>query len=342
MLGSLPRKAGMLPLTSLCLCLAAGPSSHDDEWLHNLVEEADNLEPLIETQAVQELLRAVPLLEAIEPTMIYHRPGGGYLSEAFTRKEYAALSEKRREGLSEMKVDSQRFYSTFYGSPLASMRAFDLAAMNGFSSYDGLRILDFGFGSIGQLELLASCGAVAAGTEVMPLLRAMYSEASGPRSEGFRDREGSIVMVFDRWPSGETKALAGGPFDLFISKNTLKRGYVNPPIEVPAKDRMDLGVSAAQFLREIFDSLNPGGLALIYNLGGKPAKQGEAYRPATDIHCPWSKEDFEETGFEVVALDKDDSEMAREFGHTLGWDKGASGMDLDADLYALFTLVRRP
>ncbi|MHC5114076.1 MAG: methyltransferase domain-containing protein [Planctomycetota bacterium] len=315
----------LLCLALVCLC------SRTDDALIQLALESELLRPLVRTDAARALLDAVPELPAATPTTVYYRPGGGYLAPAFTRAEYEALDADEQSGLREVAVDTERYYSTFYGSPLVSVRAFDLAAQHGIESYDGRRVLDFGFGSIGQLRLLAACGADVTGTEVMPLLKAIYAAEREPR------------MVFGRWPAeDDVVRRVGRGYDLFVSKNTIKRGYVNPVEEVDPKQRLDFGVEQGVFLDRLHDLLNPGGLALIYNIGGAPRRPDGSYNPAADIASPWPVETYERHGFQVVAIDVDDSETIRAYARALGWDKGDNPMDLENALFARFTLLRRP
>jgi len=297
--------------------------------LAELAEQAAALEPLVESDAARALLEAVDALGPAEETKIY-RASGGYLAEAYTRKEFAALDEAQRAELREVAVDTRLWYHTFYGSPLASVRAFDLAAQHGLETFDGKRVFDFGFGSLGQLELLAACGADVVGTEVMPALRALYAPYAGENPR----------LVFGRWPAEESVIEAvGDGFDLVISKNTIKRGYVAPPVEVNSRFLLDFGVEPEVFLQRLFAVLRPGGLVVFYNLGGEPAGPGEAYRPPTDIASPWSRAEYEAHGFEVLALDEDDTATAREVGFALGWE---ASMDLETALFASLTVLRRP
>jgi hypothetical protein len=314
-----------------------------DPAIDALVAEAAALRPLVQSAAALEMLDAVAVLPSVEPTSVYYRPGGGSMSPAFTQAAYDALPEPEREGARELEVDTERYYSTFYGSPLAALRAFDLAAQHGVASFDGKRVLDFGFGSVGQLHLLAACGAEAVGAEVMPLLEAIYGDGAAHASvSGPGGRSGSVRMLFGRWPAeSHIAAAAGGGFDLFISKNTIKRGYVNPPVETDPQQRLDFGVDTATFLRRLHEALAPGGLVVIYNLGGKPAAEGEPYIPMTDIASPWPRDTYRAHGFDVLVLDGDDSEMARRFGAALGWNEGENAMDLEQELFAKFTVLRR-
>lgn len=56
---------------------------------------------------------------------------------------------------------------------------------------------------------------------------------------------------------------AGTGYDLFLSKNTLKRGYIHPARE-PASPRhvVRLGISDEKYLQQVFEMLKPGGMQL--------------------------------------------------------------------------------
>jgi hypothetical protein len=296
-------------------------SPQDDPTLASLRAEARRIEPLLGTDAASELLRHVDALPAIEAhTVSYVRSDG---QEA------------------ELQVDTARFYHTFYGTPLAALRAYDVAAARGIETYRGRRILEFGYGSVGQLWLLAAAGADVVGIEVSAALEALYGDHMVFRVEGDAG-SGRCELFFGRWPTDELRESVGGGFDLFLSKNVIKRGYVAPPESAGIAPELDFGVPAEDFLRRVRECLAPGGLALFYNLGGAPAAEGERYRPATDIASPWDRAAYETAGFEVLELDADDTAVARRCARAFGWDGPPFSMELERDLFARYTLLRRP
>jgi hypothetical protein len=155
-----------------------------------------------------------------------------------------------------------------------------------------------------------------------------------------KGRNGSVKLIFGQFPAeAATVAEAGTGYDIFISKNTLKRGYIHPEQQVDPRMLVHLRVDDETYVRAMFDLLKPGGFALIYNLSPALAKEGEPYKPWADGRCPFPRELFERVGFAVVAYDNDDSAPAREMGKALGW---AESMDLQADLFGTYTLVKRP
>jgi hypothetical protein len=183
---------------------------------------------------------------------------------------------------------------------------------------------------------MAGLGADAVGVDVDPMLAALYSE---PGDQGPVEK-GRVALVIGRYPADEAvKARVGSGLDLFLSKNTLKRGYVHPD---SGRAFIDLGVDAAAFLKTLHAALKPGGYVLIYNLGPAPSPPGQPYKAMADIRTPFSREDWEAAGFRVEAFDRDDTGGARRMAAVLGWDKGPGAMDLEKGLFATYTLVRRP
>jgi hypothetical protein len=130
--------------------------------------------------------------------------------------------------------------------------------------------------------------------------------------------------------------------DLFLSKNTLKNGYIHPAEKVDPRRLVHLGVSDSAFVAVLYSILKPGGRVMIYNLCPAPAPPGKPYIPWADGRCPFPAEMWQRAGFFVMFFDRDDSEAARRMGHALGWDRGESPMDLEKDLFATFTLVTKP
>lgn len=275
-----------------------------------------------------------------------------YLSPA----QYEALPEDERAGYVEKKIDDYFFYYTRYGSPIAYARAIDLVAQEwgsvqgGPETFRDKKIVDFGFGGIGQLRMMGNMGAHVTGIEVDPLLQALYAD---PALQGEVTRPsimddvppvGSLKLVFGQWPAdAATKQAVAerGKFDLFISKNTLKRGYITPETEVDPRMLVQLGVSNEQFVQELADAMNPGGLVMIYNICPKQAPEGEPYKPWADGRCPFTREQLEAAGFEILKYDEDDTPAAREMGRRLEWDNGANAMDLENDLVVWYTLLRK-
>jgi hypothetical protein len=318
-----------------------------------LRREAGLLRSTLKTPDAHRFVIQTNYLPVIDEVTVYVRnEPRSYLTPA----QYEALPEDQRADYVETKYDDYFFYYTRYGSPLAYVRAIDLVAQQWGSAQGGpetfrdKKIVDFGFGGLGQLRMMGNMGAHVTGIEVDPLLQALYAD---PALQGEVTRPsimddvppvGSLKLVFGQWPADDATKQAvaeRGKFDLFISKNTLKRGYITPEKEVDPRMLVQLGVSNEQFVQELADAMNPGGLVMIYNICPKQAPEGEPYKPWADGRCPFTREQLEAAGFEVIKFDEDDTPAAREMGRKLEWDNGASAMDLENDLVVWYTLLRK-
>lgn len=305
--------------------------------------DAKALEAWVHTDLVKELLAATSLLPSIAVRRLYHdAEKTKYWSEAEAKR----LSDEERRALTVREVDEEFFYNTNYGTPLAYSRPLDLLGF-GKDGVVGKKILDFGFGGVGHLRLLASLGADVTGIEVDPLLRALYSEPGdqGP-IKGLRGRDGSLRLLFGSFPAEPPiREAAGAGYDLFLSKNVLKRGYIHPEQPVKERHQIKLGVDDEAFVKTVFAMLKPGGRFFIYNLAPAPSPPGKPYKSWADGRCPFPKEMLEAAGFRVVAYNQDDTAAARAMGRVLGWDKpedGEPGMDLENDLFGQYTLSEKP
>jgi hypothetical protein len=224
------------------------------------------------------------------------------------------------------------YYGTLYGSPLAYARALEVA-----SAGDTMprRVFDFGYGEIGHLRLLALVGADVTGVDVDPMLAALYSAPGDQGAFG----TGRVTLVSGGWPGDAAVAAAVGEgFDLVVSKNVLKNGYIHPAEPVTEKRMIRLGVDDDAFVRALFRVTAPRGRVLVYNLCPAPAPPGQPYIPWADGRSPFTKAQWEAAGFHVVELDRDDSPAARAMGRALGWD---ADDDLEENLFALYTLVEK-
>lgn len=312
-----------------------------------LQSEARALQPLVSSRLASDFLAETRNLPNREPRTIYQDPRTG---QYYSKAESDRLPAEQAQTLRPVVMDEERYYFTKYGSPLAYVRALELAAENGIGSLAGKRVLDFGYGAVAHLRLLAQTGAHAVGVDVDSYLRALYSqrEDEGPiRRRGVPESAwGSVSLVHGRYPADAavTKEVGGG-FSLVLSKNTLKRGYIKPSRPAEERHLIRLGVSDEVFLKSVYDDLEPGGMLLIYNLMPAQAPANKPYIPWADGRSPYTKKQFEAAGFKVLALDMNDDQFAREMGRRLGWDRNAKGevrADYEKELFALYTLVVKP
>lgn len=308
-------------------------------------EEAVMLRPLVKSDLANHVLAAAGDLPSIDGTRVVYWRGADRM--ALSEDEAMALDDAERETFRRMELDERYYYETSFGTPLAYIRALDLAAGAGFESADGAKVFDFGFGTIGHLRLLASLGADVHGAEVLGILEKFYQPSDVgwiPRAKAAGDGEqGSITLHFGLWPA-EAKLVEaiGGDYDLIISKNVLKREYVHPVRPVDPRYLVHLGVSDEVFAQRVFESLKPGGLFVIYNLYPPRVPEDQPYQPWRSGECPFDRRLMESLGFEVIAFDVDDVAVAHELARALGWDKGESPMDLMTGLRGMYTILKKP
>lgn len=302
--------------------------------------DAAAMEPLVTSGLARAFLRAAERLPEVQVREIYrHKKTRAW----FSADQAAALSEADRAELEKRDVDEQFYYTTKYGSPIAYARAMDVLGSLGFGAEGenplaGKRVLDFGYGGIGHLRLLGLLGADVVGVDVDPMLPVLYAAPTDQGAIGAAG--GSLKLVHGRWPAeaGAAEAVGGG-FDVVVSKNTLKNGYVHPAREVDKRMLVDLGVPDEEYVKAVHAALKPGGWLVIYNLCPAEAPADKPYIPWADGRCPFPREMLEKAGFEVVAFDVVDDGPAREMGRTLGWER--QGMKLEQDLFCWYTVARK-
>jgi len=314
---------------------SAAPAGDTPSRVAQLQAEAKTLAPLFKTPLVRDFLAAVPKLPGVEPRTVYRDSAR---THAWTARQAEQLPDSVRAKLVSRTLDEQFYYDTRYGSPLAYARALEVLGRNGVKGVRGMRVADFGCGMLGQLRLLAENGATTIGIDVDPLLAALYSEPGDQGAVG----PGSVTLATGQWPATEEmRRTVGEQLDLFISKNTLKNGYLHPARPVDPRLLVHLGVSDSEFVAALARSVKKGGRVLIYNLCPAPAPPDKTYIPWADGRCPFPREMWTGAGFRVLEFDRDDSPAARAMGHALGWDQGENGMKLDTDLFATWSLFQR-
>ena len=328
----LPRRA-LVALAVAAAC--AGPALGQDSTSRvvQLQAEAKALAPLVKTALARDFLAQVPKLPRIAPRTVYRDSAR---TRAWSAREADGLPDTLRAKLVPRTLDEKFYYDTRYGSPLAYVRALELLGARGMRDVRARRIADYGCGMLGQLRLLAEMGAHTVGVDVDPLLPALYSEPGDQGDVG----SGSVRLAIGQWPATpEMLGAVGDGLDLFLSKNTLKNGYIHPAEKVDPRMLVHLGVSDSAFVAALAKSVKPGGRVMIYNLCPAPAPPGKPYIPWADGRCPFPRALWEQAGFQVVEFDRDDSPAARAMGHALGWDAG--GMKLETDLFATWSLFER-
>lgn len=303
--------------------------------------EAAGLRGFIKTPLAGSFLDAVALLPPI-PTRTFLRDKDK--TRYYTASEAEKLEASARAALESIDLDGTFYYTTRYGTPLAYARPLDLLAGAGLADIAGKKVLDFGYGTIGHLKLMAALGAEVVGVEVDEVLRVLYSQPGDqgpmPGVKGAAGKEGTVRLVHGQFPAdAQVVKEVGDGYDLFLSKNVLKNGYIHPAQDVDPRRLVHLGVDDAAFVKEVARILKPGGLAMIYNIHPPPAPAGKPYIPWADGRCPFARALWEKAGLRVLAFDVDDSVAVRAMAIALGWGKT---MDPEQDLFATYTLVARP
>lgn len=318
--------------------------------LRRLLDEANALMPLAQSDVAKRFLSATDSLSSMSPRTVYVNE---MTREYFSPREAAALPEATRVRLNKTELDEFRYYYTKYGSPLAFFRALDIASSTGMSDLTGKRILDYGYGSIGHLRLLASLGADVTGVDPDSYLDALYSDSNdqgGVQAAASRGRSlfagrGSITLAHGYYPKDpQMVARVGQGYDFIFSKNTLKRGYIKPERKADKRQLVDLGVSDEVFLKTLAGALNPGGKIVIYNVYPTPSGPKEVYKPYADGRSPFTRDQYEKAGLKVLAFEADDNAAIRRIGRALKWDKNEKGESIDnleTNLFAMYTVLER-
>jgi len=302
-----------------------------------LTAEARKLQPLAHNALGRAFLKAAEGAPPYSARTVYRR---GKAREWLDAAAFAKLAAAERAAWTPVTIDEDTYQGLFYGSPLAYLLPLERLGVAGFGTLQGKRVADFGHGGIGQLRLFAELGAETVGIDVDPLQPILYS---APRDQGPLGKAGgSVKLVHGRFPADpQVVAAVGGGYDLFVSKNTLKRGYIHPAEKVDPRMLVNLGVDDAAFLKAVASTLKPGGWLVIYNLSPAPNAAGKPYRPWADGRCPFSAEDLAAAGFETIIRDAVEDKAARALAVALGWDKPPVTMKLEDDLFALVTVARK-
>lgn len=316
----------------------AAPDTADTSVVAALVRDARAVAPQFRAPVVEQFLAAAPKLPAPRARVVWRDSA----STAYWNEEtIGAVPDSSRAKLVRRELAEGFWYFTRYGSPIAYARALEILGEAGLGTLEGKRVLDFGYGGAGSIGLLAAAGAHAVGVDVDPLLPVLY--AGEPMLAGAKTAAGgSAHAVHGRWPADEAaRSAVGGGYDVIVSKNTLKRGYIHPERPANPRQLVHLGVDDTTFVRALHAALAPKGRVLVYNLSPAPSKPDEPYRPWTDGRCPFPRALLEREGFRVLAYDVNDDAPARAMGRALGWAEGKSAADFEKDLFGHYTLLER-
>ncbi len=303
-----------------------------------LRSDAEAITPILSSVLAREFLAATGRLTEPATRVVYRDREKGI---AVSQRVYDAMNAEERATLTPRECTPDFYYETGYGSPLVYARVLDLAAPH-LVRDPKPKVLDYGYGTIGQLQLLAHCGFDAHGVDVEPLFEALYSEPGDTGGMG-----GSSVSIHTgQWPAEESlRKSVGDGFTLITSKNTLKNGYIHPSPPpgqtVDPKRLVHLGVSDEEFVKQVYNALRPGGVFVIYNICPPQNPPDKEYIPWADGTTPFPREMFEKQGFEVIAFDELDQDWVIECFEKLGYAEGKSRDELRQSYFCWYTIVRR-
>jgi len=303
-----------------------------------LKADAEKIQPLVKSELAKNFLTATAKLQEPSARKVYRSKDK---SRAIPQRAYESLSAEQQAEFTLRDCPPEFYYETAYGSPLVYSRVLDLASQH-LTPQPGMKILDFGFGTIGQLQLMAHCGFNAHGVDVEPVFGALYSEPGDTGAIG----SGSVNLHIGQWPAEEKlREAAGSGFQLITSKNTLKSGYIHPnppPGQTVDPSRLvHLGLSDEEFLKRVAAALEPGGLFVIYNICPPQNPPDKPYIPWADGKSPYSPEAFQQAGFEVLAFDAEDQPWVLECFDKLGYGEGKTIEQLAKEYFCWYTIVRK-
>ncbi|MEX2218974.1 MAG: hypothetical protein WD749_09460 [Phycisphaerales bacterium] len=308
-------------------------------FLDELTREAAAIRPIVETDLARAFLDTAAQLPEIEPRTLHRN---AKTREALTEDQFNALPEERRAGFTKRTYDSRFYYTTGYGSPTIYARPIDVLAKHGLASLKNKKVMDFGYGMIGQGRMMALLGADVHGIDVEPLFALLYSRP-GDTGEIISDsgERGRLTLHHGQWPGDPAIAEAvGGGYDAIVSKNTLKMGYIHPARETDTSRLVHLGVTDEEFLKASFNALKPGALFLVYNLSPRQTPPDKPYLPHADGKFPFERSLVERTGFEVLEWDRTDDDAARAVFAAL--DPSKPPESFNESIFSWHTLLRRP
>lgn len=316
----------------------AEPAPASERVTDKMKRDAVAIESIVKADLAKAFLAATSKLVEPETRTVFRNREKGL---AVSKRAYEAMGAEEKASFTPREFPPAFYYETGYGSPLVYSRVLDLAAPH-FTRGERPKLLDFGYGTIGQLQLLAHCGFDAHGVDVEPVFPALYSEPGDTGAMG----SGSASIHLGQWPASEPlrKAIGGG-YSLITSKNTLKNGYIHPSPpagqKVDPKKMVHLGVSDEEFLASVHDALLPGGVFVIYNICPPQNPPDQEYIPWADGTSPFSRAMLEKAGFEVLSFDVRDDAWVLDCFERLGYTEGKTREEAAKEFLCWYTIARR-
>ena len=126
--------------------------------------DAAAINSIVKSDLAKAFLSATSKLAEPETRTVYRNREKGV---AVSKRAFEAMGAEEKASFTAREYPPAFYYETGYGSPLVYARVLDLAAPH-FIRGERPKLLDFGYGTIGQLQLLAHCGFDARGVDVEP------------------------------------------------------------------------------------------------------------------------------------------------------------------------------
>jgi hypothetical protein len=262
-----------------------------------------------ETPFVKKFLAAASTLPSIPSRTVYHDEKK---TRFYTKAQYDALAANDKNGLVAQVLDEEYYYNTKYGSPLSYYRALDVLVQHGAKLAPGARFLDFGYGYVGHLRLLATLGRRDG--RVYPRARcSTASLRSGPMQGDVRGASASSTAS-----SQDPKVAA--PWAGLRRRDLEERAEEGPYPRSRGRCSITWSrwVPRTRSLARFFDTVKPGGFFLICSSARRRAPD-KPFVPWSDGRSPWAKEQYEAAGFKVVEINHDD------FKPSIGWLTSSTG-----------------
>jgi type II secretory pathway pseudopilin PulG len=305
---------------------------------------ADRRTKHVSTRPALEFAKAVRQIAPPPPLQLFHDP---QTDKWYAKGEVMKQPEAVRTRVRSQWLAPEDVYLRGDDTRMDYVRMLDIAGQFGTTGLRGLHVLDLAFGSRAHVNVLASAGASVHAIDADDQLRAMCAGWGGYREPAEESSPaGSLVLHFGAWP-GDAKIVANvrrslnthgrKGFDLVTARSVLSGGVKWAEQTHP----LWAGASAEQVLSELHHVLRSGGLLVLhstaqplYDDAQQPiAHDGERARSA------FTREEFSAAGFEVLAMDVDDTEWVL---RVQGLERLISPGPLRTTEVAFYTVVQKP